>query len=134
MGIRVNKAMTILNIGTETVVEYLKSKPGLEPTKELNPNSKLTDAQFEALAKEFAPDMHVKEKAKKLFQKKSKKEKETRKQQTNEPIATIPPKDSSFPNQDEKGKDETSIVSVAEPQQEDRKESEVVTVLLSKIG
>lgn len=133
MGIRVNKAMTILNIGTETVVEYLKSKPGLEPTKELNPNSKLTDAQFEALAKEFAPDMHVKEKAKKLFQKKSKKEKETRKQQTNEPIATIPPKDSSFPNQDEKGKDETSIVSVAEPQQEDRKESEVVTVLLSKL-
>lgn len=133
MGIRVNKAMTILNIGTETVVEYLKSKPGLEPTKELNPNSKLTDAQFEALAKEFAPDMHVKEKAKKLFQKKSKKEKETRKQQTNEPIATIPPKDSSFPNQDEKGKEETSIVSVAEPQQEDRKESEVVTVLLSKL-
>ena len=133
MGIRVNKAMTILNIGTETVVEYLKSKPGLEPTKELNPNSKLTDAQFEALAKEFAPDMHIKEKAKKLFQKKSKKEKETRKQQTNEPIATIPPKDSSFPNQDEKGKDETSIVSVAEPQQEDRKESEVVTVLLSKL-
>ena len=133
MGIRVNKAMTILNIGTETVVEYLKSKPGLEPTKDLNPNSKLTDAQFEALAKEFAPDMHVKEKAKMLFQKKSKKEKETRKQQSNEPVATISPKDGSFPNEDEKGKDDTSIVSVAEPQQEDRKESEVVTVLLSKL-
>ena len=43
MGIRVNKAMTILNIGTETVIEYLKSRPGLEPTKELNPNSKLSD-------------------------------------------------------------------------------------------
>lgn len=131
MGIRVNKAMTILNIGTETVVEYLKSKPGLEPTKELNPNSKLTDAQFEALAKEFAPDMHIKEKAKKLFQKKSKKE--TRKRQSNEPIATIPPKGDSFPNEEEKGKDDTSIVSVAEHQQEDRKESEVVTVLLSKL-
>lgn len=131
MGIRVNKAMTILNIGTETVVEYLKSKPGLEPTKELNPNSKLTDAQFEALAKEFAPDMHIKEKAKKLFQKKSKKE--TRKRQSNEPIATIPPKGDSFPNEEEKGIDDTSIVSVAEHQQEDRKESEVVTVLLSKL-
>ena len=90
--------MTKLNIGTETVIEYLKSRPGLEPTKELNPNSKLTDAQFEALAKEFAPDMHIKEKAKKLFQKKSKKE--TRKQQSNEPIATIPP---TFPNEEEKG-------------------------------
>ena len=63
MGIRVNKAMTKLNIGKETVVEYLKSKPELEPTKELNPNSKLTDAQFEALAKEFAPDMLIREKA-----------------------------------------------------------------------
>ena len=114
--------MTILNIGTETVIEYLKSRPGLEPTKELNPNSKLTDAQFEALAKEFAPDMHIKEKDKKLFQKKSKKE--TRKRQSNEPIATIPPKGDSFPNEEEKGKDDTSIVSVAEHQQEDRKESE----------
>ena len=49
MGIRLNKAMTILNIGTETVVDYLKSVPGLEPTKEMGPNTKLSDAQFEAL-------------------------------------------------------------------------------------
>jgi len=75
MGIRLGKAMTKLNIGKETVVEYLKSNPGLEPTKELNPNSKLTDAQFEALAKEFAPDMLIREKANTLFKKKSKSEK-----------------------------------------------------------
>lgn len=68
-----------------------------------------------------------------MFQKKSKNEKETRKQQSNEPIATIPPEDGSFPNEDEKEKDDISIVFVAEPQQEAKKESEVVTVLLSKL-
>ena len=31
MGIRLNKAMTILNVGKETIVEYLKTLPGLEP-------------------------------------------------------------------------------------------------------
>ena len=55
--------MTILNIGLETIVEYLKKKPGLEPTKELNPNTKLTDLQYEALLREFASDKLVKEKA-----------------------------------------------------------------------
>ncbi len=45
MGIRLGKAMTILNVGKETIVEYLKKKPGLEPTKEMNPNTKLTDSQ-----------------------------------------------------------------------------------------
>lgn len=57
MGIRLNKAMTILNIGTETVVDYLKSIPGLEPTKEMSPNTKLSDAQFEALQKRFSGDI-----------------------------------------------------------------------------
>lgn len=68
MGIRVNKAMTILNIGTETVVDYLKSVPGLEPTKEMGPNTKLSDAQFEALQKRFSGDILTKSKAKTLFQ------------------------------------------------------------------
>ena len=68
MGIRLNKAMTILNIGTETVVDYLKSIPGLEPTKEMSPNTKLSDAQFEALQKRFSGDILTKSKAKTLFQ------------------------------------------------------------------
>ena len=45
MGIRLNKVLKQLNVGTETIVEYLKSKPGLEPTKEMNPNTKVTDEQ-----------------------------------------------------------------------------------------
>ena len=82
MGIRTNKVMTILNIGLETIVEYLKKKPGLEPTKELNPNTKLTDLQYEALLREFASDKLVKEKAEFVFKKKSKKEKVTGKQKS----------------------------------------------------
>lgn len=79
MGIRLNKVLKQLNVGTETIVEYLRSKPGLEPAKEMNPNTKVTDAQYEALIREFAPDMQVKERANNLFKKKSKKEKANKK-------------------------------------------------------
>lgn len=53
MGIRLNKAMTMLNIGKEAAVDYLSTVPGLEPTKEMTHNSKITDAQFEALRNKF---------------------------------------------------------------------------------
>ena len=53
MGIRLNKVLKQLNVSTETIVEYLKSKPGLEPAKEMNPNTKVTDEQYAALLKEF---------------------------------------------------------------------------------
>ena len=53
MGIRLNKVLKELNVSTETVVEFLMSKPGLEPAKEMNPNTKVTDEQYAALLKEF---------------------------------------------------------------------------------
>ena len=67
MGIRLNKVLKQLNVSTETVVEYLKSKPGLEPTKEMNHNTKVTDEQYAALLKEFHGDKIVKEKANSIF-------------------------------------------------------------------
>lgn len=67
MGIRLNKVLKQLNVSTETVVEYLKSKPGLEPTKEMNPNTKVTDEQYAALLKEFHGDRLVREKANTIF-------------------------------------------------------------------
>ena len=67
MGIRLNKVLTELNIGTETVVDYLKSIPGLEPTKEMNPNTKVTDEQYAALRARFSVDKAVKEKANSIF-------------------------------------------------------------------
>lgn len=53
MGIRLNKVLKELNVSTEIVVEFLMSKPGLEPTKEMNPNTIVTDEQYAALLKEF---------------------------------------------------------------------------------
>ena len=123
MGIRLNKVLKQLNVGTETIVEYLKSKPGLEPAKEMNPNTKVTDAQYEALIREFAPDMQVKERAKNLFKKKSKKEKVSEKtdpfsENVSNPNTEVPQNDSN-----------SGIESV----QEENKESEIISVSLSKL-
>ena len=67
MGIRLNKVLKQLNVSTETVVEYLKSKPGLEPVKEMNPNTKVTDEQYAALLREFHGDKLIKERADSIF-------------------------------------------------------------------
>ena len=67
MGVRLNKVLKELNVGTETVIEYLKSKPGLEPIKDMNPNTKLSDAQYEALLNRFSGDILTKSKAHTLF-------------------------------------------------------------------
>lgn len=60
MGIRLNKAMTMLNIGFETDVVFLMSKPRLGVVEGLTPNSKISDLQFEALQKKFANDNQIK--------------------------------------------------------------------------
>ena len=125
MGIRTNKVMTILNIGLETIVEYLKKKPGLEPTKELNPNTKLTDLQYEALLREFASDKLVKEKAELVFKKKSKKEKAKVKQQSNEIVNPSPLMKNTI-------NDDDGIKSVSEPTGEENIEEEIL-VPVSKL-
>ena len=125
MGIRTNKVMTILNIGLETIVEYLKKKPGLEPTKELNPNTKLTDLQYESLLREFASDKLVKEKAELVFKKKSKKEKATGNQKSKEIVNPSPLMKNTI-------NDDNGIMSVSEPNIEENKEEEIV-VPVSKL-
>ena len=122
MGIRLGKAMTILNVGKETIVEYLKKKPGLEPTKEMNPNTKLTDSQYEALVKEFASDGRVKENAGLLFKKKSKKEKDVTKLAPNKTTEILLSTEEAF----------NKIVPVTEPMNKEHKEEEETLVPLSK--
>ena len=124
MGIRLNKVLKQLNVGTETIVEYLKSKPGLEPAKEMNPNTKVTDAQYEALIREFAPDMQVKERANNLFKKKSKKEKANKKTESFS-------EDVSTPNTDVPNNNDSILET--ESVQEENKESEIISVSLSKL-
>jgi translation initiation factor IF-2 len=60
---RLSKATREFNIGVSTIVEFL-SKKGF--TIEKDPNAKLTEEMYNLLMKEFAPDKHVKEEAKKI--------------------------------------------------------------------
>ncbi len=54
MGVRLNKVLSELNIGLQTAVDYLRSKPELGEIKpDASPNTKISDVQYEALAKYF---------------------------------------------------------------------------------
>ena len=57
MTIRLNKVTRDLNVGITTAVEFLQKK-GF--TVEANPNTKITDEQFEMLKKEFSTDKDLK--------------------------------------------------------------------------
>ncbi|GAB4379136.1 MAG: hypothetical protein Kow0075_09560 [Salibacteraceae bacterium] len=65
--IRLNKALRELNVGINSVVEFLESKGiGIEP----NPNTKIDRETYELLVEEFAPDRARKQKSEELAQKK----------------------------------------------------------------
>ncbi len=63
MTIRLNKVTRDLNVGITTAVEFLQRK-GF--TVEANPNTKITDEQFEMLKKEFSTDKDLKIKSERI--------------------------------------------------------------------
>ena len=65
MTIRLNKVTRDLNVGITTAVEFLQKK-GF--TVEANPNTKITDEQFEMLKKEFSNDKNLKIKSERFIQ------------------------------------------------------------------
>ena len=65
MTIRLNKVTRDLNVGITTAVEFLQKK-GF--TVEANPNTKITDEQFELLKKEFSTDKDLKIKSERFSQ------------------------------------------------------------------
>jgi len=67
MGIRLNKAANNLNIGVQTAVGFLKTHHVGELSDNANPNTKITDEQYNALVREFSSGKRVKEKAGSLF-------------------------------------------------------------------
>lgn len=71
MSIRLSKAIRELNIGLQTAVEFLKKKQNLGEVKG-DPNFKLSDEQYQALATQFSKDKQVKDTADKIFTKKVK--------------------------------------------------------------
>ncbi len=90
MGIRLNKALSELNIGLQTAVDFLKNKKSLgEIREDATSNTKISDEQYEALVQEFSGDKAVKTQADKLFPKKPKEKKPEKpvKTQTEELLA-----------------------------------------------
>ena len=74
MSIRLNKALSELNIGLQTAVEFLEKRSELGEVK-AEPSFKLTDAQYDALVGAFQQDKEVRNQAEKLLQKKPKEKK-----------------------------------------------------------
>ena len=74
MSIRLNKAISELNIGLQTAVEFLTKKYGLAEDS-LGLTTKIDDAQYEALVTAFKQDKEVKSQVDKLFPKKPKEKK-----------------------------------------------------------
>ena len=69
---RLSKVLSEFNVGVQTVVEFLQKK-GFEI--ESNPNAKITDEQYELLAKEYKGDQTIKQESDKIGDiKKQKKE------------------------------------------------------------
>ncbi|MDR0798890.1 MAG: translation initiation factor IF-2 [Dysgonamonadaceae bacterium] len=71
MSIRLNKVTRNLNVGLSTVVEFLQKK-GF-PTEE-NPNTKISDEEYELLVKEFNKDKDLKRESEKISQERHSKE------------------------------------------------------------
>ena len=84
MSIRLNKAISELNIGFQTAVDFLKKRSELGNAPE-GPNSKLTDEQYKALVEAYKSNKEERTQAEKLLQKKPKEkkriEKKTERQQ-----------------------------------------------------
>lgn len=102
MTIRLNKVTRDLNVGITTAVEFLQKK-GF--TVEANPNTKITDEQFELLKKEFSTDKNLKIKSERFSQERQSKDRnkasvaidgydtETQEKAKNEEIKTVVPEE-----------------------------------------
>ena len=80
MSIRLNKAISELNIGLQTAVDFLKKRSELGEAPE-GPNSKLTDGQYNALVEAYKSDKEERTQAEKLLQKRPKEKKRSDKKE-----------------------------------------------------
>ncbi len=67
MSKRLNNVMSTLNIGLDTVYDFLRGKPELGTVNNLTPNSKITDEQYDALKKRYQRFGNIKESANSVF-------------------------------------------------------------------
>jgi len=82
MSIRLNKVTRDLNVGMSTLVDFLQKKGH---AVENNPNSKITEEEYQLLVKEFSQDMSLKQEAERLVQERSNRDK----QKVETPVAPV---------------------------------------------
>jgi translation initiation factor IF-2 len=73
MSIRLNKVTRDLNVGMTTLVDFLQKKGHVV---ENNPNTKITEEEYELLVKEFSKDMTLKQEAERLVHERINREKQ----------------------------------------------------------
>ena len=78
MAVRLNKALKELNVGINTVAEFLQKK-GLA-LQDATPNAKITDEQYTLLQKEFGEDMKQNAETKQKIQNQKVKEQQEKKE------------------------------------------------------
>lgn len=124
MSIRLNKALKEFNIGKDTAVEFL-AKKGHEI--ESNPNTKLSDEQYDLLRREFQKDEEVRRKATELSQGRQQEKKEKKAQKSErratEEVKTVVPEDLR-PQIKIKGQVDLEAPASAEPAPEEGKKVE----------
>lgn len=124
MSIRLNKALKEFNIGKDTAVEFL-AKKGHEI--ESNPNTKLSDEQYDLLRREFQKDEEVRRKATELSQGRQQEKKEKKAQKSErraaEEVKTVVPEDLR-PQIKIKGQVDLEASASAEPAPEEGKKVE----------
>jgi len=81
MSIRLNKVTRDLNVGMSTLVDYLQKKGHVV---ENNPNTKISEEEYEILVKEFSHDMTMKQEAERLVHERTNRDKP----KIEEPVAT----------------------------------------------
>jgi len=72
MSIRLNKVTRDLNVGMSTLLDFLQKRGHVV---ENNPNSKITEEEYELLVKEFSRDMSLKQEAERLVQERTNRDK-----------------------------------------------------------
>ena len=78
MAVRLNKALKELNVGINTVAEFLQRKGAA--LQDATPNAKITDEQYEMLVKEFGEDMKKNAFTKQKIQSQKEKEQQEKKE------------------------------------------------------
>jgi translation initiation factor IF-2 len=73
MSIRLNKVTRDLNVGMTTLVDFLQKKGHVVDN---NPNTKISEEEYELLVKEFSQDMTLKQEAERLVVERSNREKQ----------------------------------------------------------